>query len=111
LLNPPDVQYSIIRNLEYARIFDERFSEFVFSGGQSLSQRFTQLTGLELRRYLVLIFNFYLFYKQQSSSLENLLQNPALFNIDKRVVFAKMKLTEREVDAFLALHKNSKLSQ
>jgi hypothetical protein len=103
LLNPPDVQYSIIRNLEYARIFDERFSEFVFSGGQSLSQRFTQLTGLELRRYLVLIFNFYLFYKQQSSSLENLLQNPALFNIDKRVVFAKMKLTEREVDAFFNL--------
>ena len=103
LLNPPDAQHSIIRTLEYARIFDERFSEFVFSGGQSLSQRFAQLTGFELKRYLVLIFNFYLFYKEQSSSLDNLLQNPGLLNVDKRVVFSNMKLTEEEVEAFFDL--------
>jgi hypothetical protein len=103
LLNPPDVMHSLVRNLEYARIFDERFSDFIFSGGQSLSQRFEQLTGLELKRYLVLIFNFYLFYQDQSSSLDNLVRNPALFNVDKRVVFAKMKLTEREVEAFFDL--------
>ena len=40
LLNPPNVVQSIIRSLEYARIFDERFSEFTFAEGQSLSQRF-----------------------------------------------------------------------
>ena len=103
LLNLPEVPNAIIRNLEYAQIFDRKFGRFAFGDGRTLSQRFEELTGIELKRYLILLFDFYLFYEYQSNSLDDLMKNPGLFNIDTKTVFAKMKFSEREIAGFFNL--------
>ncbi len=103
LLNKTDIRHSVLRTLEYVRIFEEKYSRFEFVSGRTLSQRFEELTGIELKSYLIMIFNFYLFYQSQSESLRALIDNPALFNVDTRNVFAKLKLSEAEVEAFFSL--------
>lgn len=100
LLNPPDPVHSVVRHLEYARIFDEHFAA-AFGEGRTLSERFQELTGIELKRFLFFLFNFDLYYR--SHSREELIANIALFNVDINTVFAKLKITKEEIQAFFGL--------
>jgi hypothetical protein len=101
MLNRPDPAHSIVRHLEYAKIFDESYAAYTFGEGRTLSERFEELTGIELKKFLFFIFNLDLYYR--SNSREDLVENPALFNIDINTVFRKLKITEREVQAFFNL--------
>jgi len=103
LLNLPEVSNAVVRNLEYAQIFDRKFGRFAFGDGRTLSQRFEQLTGIDLKKYLVLLFDFYLFYEYPSNSLDDLMKNPGMFNVDTKTVFAKMKFSEAETAGFFNL--------
>src|SRR5262249_33906148 len=58
VLNPPDPVHSVARHLEYARIFDERYAAYAFGEGRTLSQRFEELTGIELKKFFIFVFNF-----------------------------------------------------
>jgi hypothetical protein len=103
LLNVPAVPNAVIRNLEYVEIFDRKFGRFAFAEGRTLSQRFEELTDIDLKRYLILLFDFYLYYEYQSNSLDELMKNPGMFNVDTETVFAKMKFSEREIAGFFDL--------
>jgi hypothetical protein len=101
VLNPPDPVHSVVRHLEYARIFDERYAAYAFGEGRTLSQRFQELTGIELKKFLIFLFNFDLFYR--SHTRDELIGNMTLFNVDIKTVFGKLKITEAEVQAFFNL--------
>jgi hypothetical protein len=103
LTNPPDAPYSVIRNAEYFKIFESRAGHFMFTDGQSLAVRFRSLAGLELRRYLMLVYCIYGYYEVESGSLNNLINDPSRFNISKDTTFAKMDVTEGEIDALFRL--------
>jgi hypothetical protein len=103
LLNVPEVPNAVIRNLEYVQIFDRKFSRFAFGEERTLSQRFEELTGIDLKSYLILLFDFYLYYDYQSNSLDELMKKPGMFNVDTATVFAKMKFSEREITGFFEL--------
>ncbi len=101
VLNPPDPVHSVVRHLEYARIFDERYSAYAFGEGRTLSQRFQELTGIELKKFFIFLFNFDLYYR--SHTRDELIGNMALFNVDIKTVFGKLKITGAEVQAFFNL--------
>lgn len=101
VLNPPDPVHSVVRHLEYARIFDERYAAYAFAEGRTLSQRFQELTGIELKKFFIFLFNFDLYYR--SHTRDELISNIALFNVDITTVFGKLKITAAEVQAFFNL--------
>ncbi len=101
VLNPPDPVHSVVRHLDYARIFDERYAAYAFGEGRTLSQRFQELTGIELKKFFIFLFNFDLYYR--SHTRDELIGNMALFNVDIKTVFGKLKITEAEVQAFFKL--------
>jgi len=103
LTNPPDAPYSVIRNSEYFKIFERGAGDFTFADGQGLAERFRSLAGLELRRYLMLVYCIYGYYEVESKSRDNLINDPSRFNISKDTTFAKMDVTQAEIDALFRL--------
>lgn len=100
LYNPADVLHSVVRSDEFFRIIDRRAAEFQFSNGETIQQRFSRLSGIELRRYFWLIFCLCVVYKHESEDLEGLMRNPGKFNVAKSSVFAKTNLTPDEIERF-----------
>lgn len=100
LSNPADVLHSIVRSDEFCKILERRSSEFKFSNGESILDRFTRLTGLKLHRYIWMVFCLCIVYLSESESLEELINNPAKFNVSKASVFSNTDLSEEEVNAF-----------
>ncbi len=104
VLNPPNPVHSVVRHLEYAKVFDERYAAYAFGEGRTLAQRFQELTGIELKKFFIFLFNFDLYFR--SHTRDELIGNMALFNVDIKTVFGKMKITEAEVHSFFKLLTN-----
>jgi hypothetical protein len=101
LINVPDVYQAIARNDEYLNIFDRRAADFRFSEGQTLAQRFKQLTGLDIRQYLRLYFALYVLHMQlQEKHPEEINWNPGIINFDKDRVFSNMDFDVEEKEIF-----------
>ena len=103
LFNPAEELYAVVRSDEFYKIFERHSSKYKFSDGESVLERFTRLTGLNLRHYLWMIFCLCVVYKYETKSLEELLQNPAKRNISKKNLFSNTTLPETEVNAFFRL--------
>lgn len=99
----PDVYSSTVRNIEYLRIFERERTKFIFLGGLSLSERFAELKGLDLERYLWMMFGIYQVYDSLAEDPNTFINNPANHNIGRDTVFAKMILSPREIEAFFDL--------
>jgi len=103
LTNPPDAPRAFVRNDDYFKIFEHGAADFVFADGQSLADRFKSLTGLQLRRYLMLVYCIYAYYEVEAESLDRFINDPSRLNIGKETTFAKMDVTQGEVEALLRL--------
>jgi hypothetical protein len=100
LSNPAEVIHAIVRSCEYARILQENSEKFTLSTGESVLDRFRAITGLELRRYIFLLFGIFVVYKSEAEHYENLIENPAKFNIGLQTVFATTNVGGAELMAF-----------
>lgn len=101
LLHPPNASQAVARNDEYFNIFDKRAAEFKFFNGQSLAQRFAQLTGLDIQQYLWLYFGIYaLHINLQEKHPDEINENPGIINFDKERIFSMMDLSQEERDPF-----------
>jgi hypothetical protein len=101
LIHVPDVFQAVARNDEYLNIFDRRAAEFRFSGGQTLAERFMQLTGLDIRQYLRLYFGLYVLHNQlQGKHPDQINADPGLINFDKERVFSNMDFETDEKNIF-----------
>lgn len=103
LTNPHDAPRAFVRNDDYFKIFERGSANFVFADGQSLADRFRSLTGLELKRYLMLVYCIYAYYEVEAKSLDRFINDPSRLNIGKETTFAKMDVTQDEIDALLRL--------
>jgi hypothetical protein len=99
----PDVYHSTVRNTEYLRIFEHERARFPFFGGLSLSERFLELKGLDIERYLWMTFGIYMVYNSLAENPDTFIDNPAHHNIGRETIFSKMSLSAQEVDAFFEL--------
>jgi len=101
LENPPDEGLAVARSDEYVNLFEKDHSRFRFANGQSLDERFKQLTGIGLRRYLWLLLGTYaLCLELRDLTHNDLNQNMARLNFGKAQVFSKMDVTQEESRAF-----------
>jgi hypothetical protein len=101
LLHPPDVFQAIARNDEYINIFNRRTLDFRFANGQTLSERFKALTGLELRQYLHLYFSIWVLHNTlRELHPEDINANPSIINFDKQRIFALLDLDAKEQIVF-----------
>lgn len=101
LLSPPDVFQALARNLEYLSIFDSRTTDFEFSDGKTLAQRFRDVVGLELRQYLMLYFSIFVLYNRlKLKSPIEINSDPSVMYLDKDRVFALMDVDVEEREAF-----------
>lgn len=97
--HPPDIYQAVGRNDEYLNIFDRR-PEFRFNG-QTLSQRFRTLTGLDLPQYFRLYFSIWVLHDRlRRTHPDEINANPSIINFDKQEIFAWMDLNPKEVDIF-----------
>lgn len=106
LSNPPDVHHGLIRSYEYFRIFERMAAEgqLIFKNGQSVPDRFLDLTGLRLNEYLLLILSIYLWYQGLATlpeSPKKLIDNFGELNFRIDALLDKMKFNEGERRAFL----------
>jgi hypothetical protein len=103
LANTPDIFQAIARYDEYVGIFERRYAQLKFSGGQSLTQRFSTLTGLDLRQYLHLYFGVYAVLSDLPDLHPNdLNENPGKINFGKDKIFSLLLIRPQERDAFFA---------
>lgn len=101
LIHPPDVYQALARNDEYFDIFDRRAAEFSFSDGQTLAQRFEQLTGLGIRQYLRLYFSIFALHSPlQDRHPDEINANPGIINFDTETIFSLMDFSEEERSIF-----------
>jgi hypothetical protein len=101
LNNPPDVFQAVARNDEYFDIFDRRATDFPFADGQTLPQRFEQLTGLGLRQYLRLYFSVFVLHNElEGKHPDEINDNPSIINFDREAVFSLMDVTDEEKSIF-----------
>ena len=101
LANPPDEGLAVARSDEYADLFDQDTPRFRFADGQSLDQRFKQLTGIGLRRYLWLLLGVYtLCHELRELTHDDLNENMARLNFEKAQIFSKLNVTPDEARAF-----------
>ncbi len=101
LIHVPDVFQAVARNDEYLNIFDSRASEFRFSDGQTLSERFIQLTGLDIRQYLRLYFGLYVLHNQlQDKHPDEINADPGMINFDMERCFSNMDFDKKEKNTF-----------
>jgi hypothetical protein len=101
LIHVPDVFQAIARNDEYINIFDRRAVEFSFSEGQSLAQRFKQLTGLDIGQYLRLYFAIYILHNElQDKHPDEINANPGIINFDRERMFSNMDFETEEKNIF-----------
>jgi len=104
LIHVPDVFQAVARNDEYINIFDRRAAEFSFSGGQTLAQRFEQLTGLDIRQYLRLYFGVYVLHNQlEGKHPDEINANPGIINFDTERLFSNMDFSAGEKEIFFRL--------
>lgn len=103
LSNPPDAERSLIRMDDYFRIFEQGGTSFVFADGQSLTDQFSSLTGLNLRRYLMLVYCVFAYYQIEAKHPERLIAETQRFNIDTKTYFANTDATPEEVVALFRL--------
>ena len=84
LAKPPDEGLAVARRDEDADLFDEYTPRFRFADGQSLDQRFKQLTGIGLRRYLWLLREVYTLRDElRELTDDDLNENMARLNFEK----------------------------
>lgn len=101
LIHVPDVFQAVARNDEYINIFDRRTSEFRFSDGQTLSERFMQLTALDIRQYLRLYFGLYVLHDQLQDKHPNEINaDPGIINFDIERSFSTMDFDTEEKNTF-----------
>jgi len=105
LSNPAEVIPALVRNDEYFNLFEEGAKEgkFLFSDGNSVADRFLNLTGLNLRDYLLMILSIYMYYEGTShadGAVKQLIEKPQTFNVGVNETFRKMRFTDDEVRAF-----------
>lgn len=101
LNDPPDVFQAVARNDEYFDLFDRRAADFPFTDGQTLPQRFEQLTGLGLRQYLRLYFSVFVLHNElEGKHPEEINANPTVINFDREAVFSLMDVTDEEKSIF-----------
>lgn len=101
LANPPDEGLAVARSDEYANLFEKDLARFRFTDGQSLEERFKELTGISLRRYLWLLLGAYaLCLDLRSSTHDDLNENMTRLNFGKALIFSKMNVTLEEARAF-----------
>jgi hypothetical protein len=101
LAHPPDEGLAVARSDEYVNLFDRDLNRFRFTNGQSLEERFKNLTGIGLRRYLWLLLGAYaLCLDLRDLTHDDLNSNMARLNFDKALVFSKMNVTPDEAHAF-----------
>src|SRR5262249_13351132 len=98
--NPAEVIHSVVRSFEYSRMIDEDREKFVLANGESLLDKFRSITGLELRRYIFLLFGIFVVYKSEAEDYKDLIANPAKFNIGFDRVFVNTNVNEAELSAF-----------
>lgn len=99
LNNPPKINRSIARTIEYLRLSDEILPDFY--NGQTLSQTFNSLNGISLLRFLQMVYGICAWYELQD--VEDLIKNPANFNLRKSTWFSKLNFTNEEIDSFYEL--------
>lgn len=100
LSNPGDVMHSIVRSEEFFNIFQRRNEELKFKNGQTVTQRFCEVTGLDLQQYLWMAFCLCVVYEVASDKPEDLIANPGKFNIDLNIIFAQTDLPKDSIRAF-----------
>ena len=101
LIHVPDVFQAVARNDEYINIFDRRAAEFCFAGGQTLAQRFEQLTGLDIRQYLRLYFGVYVLHSElEGKHLDEINADPGIINFDTERLFSNMDFGVEEKSVF-----------
>jgi hypothetical protein len=99
LNNPPEISSATVRTLEYIRLSHEHFAETF--GGKTLSSFFESLTGISLEQFLQLIFGIYA--SLITKNLEELIDNPANFNVSKSEHFSKLDFSEATIESFYKL--------
>jgi tetratricopeptide (TPR) repeat protein len=103
LANRPDMFQAIARYDEYVGIFERRYAQLKFSGGQNLAQQFSALTGLDLRQYLQLYLGVYAVLSDLINLHPNdLNENPGKVNFGKDKIFSLLRVSPQERDAFFA---------
>jgi hypothetical protein len=103
LIHVPDVFQAVARNDEYINIFDRRAGEFSFSGGQTLGQRFEQLTGLDIRQYFRLYFGIYVLHNElEGKHPDEINANPGIINFDTERLFSNMDFSAEEKNTFFS---------
>ncbi|MGH9898851.1 MAG: hypothetical protein ACRD4L_08400, partial [Pyrinomonadaceae bacterium] len=101
LNNPPVEGLAIARNDEYLNLFEKNSPRFRFANGQSLDERFIELTGIRLQFYLRRLLCVYaLCLELRELTPDDLNDKNALLNFDKDIVFSKMNVTSDETRAF-----------
>lgn len=101
MIYTPDIFQAVARNDEYFNIFDRRTAEFKFSDGQTLSTRFEQLTGMQIRQYMRLYFSIYVLHDELRRKHPDAINvNPGIINFDKESVFALLEVGAEEQDIF-----------
>jgi hypothetical protein len=97
----PDIFQAIARNDEYFNIFDRRAAEFKFSDRQTLSMRFEQLAGMQIRQYMRLYFSIYVLHDELRRKHPDAINlNPGIINFNKESVFALLEVGAEEQDIF-----------
>src|SRR5205814_9842241 len=66
--NPAEVIHSIVRSCEYCRMLKEDPERFKLSSGESVLEKFRTITGLELHRYIYLLFGIFVVYKSEAEN-------------------------------------------
>ncbi len=100
LFNPPEISRALARNLLYIEISEsDDFSTSI--NGVSLSELFAKTTGLSLRKFLEMVVAVYA--SLITKSPEDLIDNPANFNIRRDGYFANLNYEKEELEAFFRL--------
>ncbi len=102
LSNPPNLAQAIVRNREYLRIFAENSAVLTFSENLTLALKFQTMAGVELHRYLQLLYCIWARYEVESESVENLINEPHRFNVGTET-FAQMNVGPEELRAVFNL--------
>jgi hypothetical protein len=103
LLHIPNPYHATVRNSEYIRIFDSERLRFPFAANMSLSQRFRQLTDLDLEHYLWLVFGMFSVYHGLAQDPVTFINDASMRNISRNTVFSKLDLGQLETSRFFEL--------
>jgi hypothetical protein len=102
LMNPPDEGQALVRTREYVKIIEKQFSDLQFSTGEKLTEVFDRINHISLETHLFLVYCIHVFYATQE--YKDIIENLNNLKFKKSTMFARITLSEGEIDRFLELN-------